>query len=492
MALTGNEGMKHFNHLFDEYSLLPKNYDEIFSTSKTIRNEAKFIVEYFNQFAPHEYEHLHSKAHSLFLEQGVTFGAPDEKNEKIFPFDLIPRVITAAEWKKIERGLIQRIKALNLFLIDIYHKQHILKSRVIPKEMILSASGYLPQLQNIIPQGKTHVHVAGIDIIRDEIGNYVILEDNLRVPSGVSYALTNRHTSQILLPQLMNAQSIYPIDEYPSQLSATLHSLTECQQNDLAVVLTPGPFNSAYYEHAYLAKAMNWPLVEGKDLYVRNNEVFMRTAKGSQRVKIIYRRIDDTFLDPTSLNPESLIGVPGLMQAYQAGNVLLANAPGTGVADDKAVFAYVPQMIKFYLDEDPILPQVETFLCAQKKELNHVLNNMDKLVVKMVDQSGGFGLLIGPQANKNQIDEFRKLLQSNPRKFIAQPLVEFSSSPTMCGGKMMPKRIDFRPYVLSGISHWIMPGGLSRVALAENSYVVNSCQGGGSKDTWIMKSRDEK
>lgn len=469
-------------HILENYSLL-NAYDEFFSTSENVRPLVTNIVEQFNQIQPDQYRQLKQQIETVFKEQGVTFGIAGNA-QHVFPFDIIPRVISSKEWEKIESGLKQRVSALNHFLIDIYHKQQILKDNIIPKELVFSASNYLSQLNNVMPVGGVYIHVAGIDLVRDEKGNFLILEDNLRVPSGVAYTLMNRSVLQQILPAHMFPLSLRSIENYPTMLSSQLRSITNMDENDIAVLLTPGPYNPAYYEHLALAKQMNWPLVTGNDLTVHHNEVYL--IKDNKRVRVIYRRIDDTFLDPNEFDKTSLIGVPEIMKAYRAGNVVIANALGNGVADDKAIFAYIPKIIKYYLNEDPILPQVESYLCYDEKQREFVLKNMHKLVLKVVDQSGGKDILIGPQASQLQLENYKEQIKKNPRNFVAQPLIELSTCPTWDGHQMVPKRIDLRPYIVTGKQSWVMPGALTRVALADNSYIVNSCQGGGSKDTWII------
>ncbi len=474
-------------YLFDQYPVMQNQHDELFTAQGDIRDQFKQIVRFFNGMSAKAYHQHHQTAIKLFKEFGVTFGTHAQNEQDPFPFDLIPRVIPNQDWHAIVRGLEQRTKAMNAFLFDIYHQQHILKNKVIPRELIESSSYYLPQLHQVTPPGGVYIHISGIDIVHDTHGNYLVLEDNLRTPSGVAYALTNRSVMHHLFPQMMTHLSIDPIHHYPQQLAKLLSSLIEMTEKDVAVILTPGPLNAAYYEHAYLAKSMGWPLVQGSDLFVDDKKVYLKQSGLKKRVRVIYRRIEDSYLDPQAFNPNSLIGVPHLMQAYAAGQVVIANALGNGVADDKAIFAYVPQMIKYYLDQDPIISQVETYLCSDSQQRKFVLANIKNLVVKMVNKSGGTDILIGPQASEAQIKTCQAKIQKDPREYIAQPLIELSCCPTWDGVKMVPRRIDLRPYMISAeTSSWVMPGGLSRVALKENSYIVNSCQGGGSKDTWIV------
>jgi uncharacterized circularly permuted ATP-grasp superfamily protein len=475
-------------YLFDQYPVMQNRHDEFFKTKDEIRASLQPIINFFNGLNINTYQQHHQAAITLFKEFGVTFGTSTE-NQATFPFDLIPRIISKHEWRHLARGIEQRTNALNAFLYDIYHQQHVLNNKIIPRALIETSSYYLPQLRQITPPGNIYIHISGIDIVHDKQGNYLVLEDNLRTPSGVSYALTNRTIMYHLFPQMMNDLSIEPIEDYPQQLSTLLKTLIDMTEKEVAVILTPGPLNAAYYEHTYLAQRMGWPLVQGHELFVENKKVYLKKFGKKKCVRIIYRRIEDSYLDPNMFNKDSLIGVPDLMQAYIAGNVVIANAPGNGVADDKATFAYVPQMIKYYLDEDPILSQVETYLCCDPKQKKAVLSNMKNLVVKMVNKSGGADILIGPQASEAEIKIYQARIQKNPRDFIAQPLIELSCCPTWNGEKMAPRRIDLRPFMISGkSSHWVMRGGVSRVALKENSYIVNSCQGGGSKDTWILKS----
>lgn len=474
-------------YLFDKYPVMQNSHDEFFTVQGETRDQSKQIVEFFNGLSAKTYHQHHQTAIKLFKECGVSFGTHASIEQNPFPFDLIPRIIPNKDWHFIVRGLEQRTKAMNAFLFDIYHQQHILKDKIIPRELIESSSYYLPQLQHITPPSGVYIHISGIDIVHDTQGNYLVLEDNLRTPSGVAYALTNRNVMHHLFPQMMANLSIDPIHQYPQQLAKLLSSLIEMTEQDVAVILTPGPLNSAYYEHVYLAKSMGWPLVQGNDLFVEDKKVYLKQSGRKKCVRVIYRRIEDSYLDPQVFNQNSVIGVPHLMQAYAAGQVVIANALGNGVADDKAIFAYVPQMIKYYLDQDPIISQVDTYLCSDSQQKKYVLANIKNLVVKMVNKSGGTDILIGPQASEAQIKTCQAKIQKNPREYIAQPLIELSCCPTWDGAKMVPRRIDLRPYIISGeASSWVMPGGLSRVALKENSYIVNSCQGGGSKDTWIL------
>jgi len=410
--------------------------------------------------------------------------------ERAFPFDLIPRILRADEWTWIERGLKQRIQALNHFINDIYHDQKILKDKIIPSEVIQSAVFYRPQCAGINPPQGVWCHITGTDLIRHSDGKIYVLEDNLRVPSGVSYVLENRDLMKRTFPQVFEGLHIRPVDEYPSHLLETLEAIAPqgTRGKPSVVLLTPGMYNSAYFEHSFLAQKMGIPLVEGRDLVVENGVVFMRTTMGPRRVDVIYRRIDDDFLDPQAFRTDSLLGVPGIMSAYRAGNVALANAPGNGVADDKVVYAYVPDMIRYYLSEEPILPNVPTYLCWRDQDRQHVLQNLDKLVVKAANEAGGYGMLVGPHSTAQQREEFAAKIQADPRNYIAQPTLALSRVPTLVGDHLEGRHVDLRPYVLYGKEIRVIPGGLTRVALRKGSLVVNSSQGGGSKDTWVMAS----
>jgi uncharacterized circularly permuted ATP-grasp superfamily protein len=425
----------------------------------------------------------------MFRNHGITFAVyPDAQGtEKVFPFDVIPRVITAVAWKRIEAGLKQRLRALNLFLDDIYGRKMILRQRAVPPEIVLSSSLYLREIEGLpVPHG-VHSHIAGIDLVRDDKGEFFVLEDNLRTPSGVSYVLANRYVMKRILPDLFAGYPVRPVEGYIHQLGRHLRWLAPDGVEDPTVVLlTPGINNAAYYEHLYLAKQMGIELVQGSDLVVDQDHVFMRTTRGLQPVHVIYRRIDDTWLDPIFGRQESLVGVAGLVNAYRAGNVALANALGNGVADDKAIYPMVPKIIRYYLDEDPILPNVETYVCANDSERKYVLENIDHLVVKTVDASGGYGMLIGPMSTAEEREDFRRRIVAMPRAFIAQPVVALSVQPLLDGGHFRPGHQDLRPFVLTGPDVYVTPGGLTRVALKPGSLIVNSSQGGGSRDTWVM------
>src|SRR5499427_6185085 len=430
------------------------------------------------------------EAERAFHRVGITFAVYGENSgtERLIPFDLVPRIIPADEWRVLDRGLKQRVQALNAFLGDIYHGQAILKAGVIPPERVLANSQYRREMQGMDVPGGVYAHIAGVDIVRAGAGEYYVLEDNLRVPSGVSYMLENRKMMMRLFPELFSMHRVAPVAHYPDLLLETLRSVgPEGADNPTIVVLTPGMYNSAYFEHAFLAQQMGVELVEGQDLFVENDYLYMRTTQGPQRVDVIYRRIDDDFLDPLVFRPDSALGVPGLMSAYQAGTVTLANAVGTGIADDKAVYSYMPAIVKFYLGEEPILKNVPTWRCREQEYLGYVLERLEELVVKEVHGSGGYGMLIGPKADKATIAAFRAKLRSNPKNFIAQPTLALSTCPTCVEEGVAPRHVDLRPFVLAGRDRVrIVPGGLTRVALKRGSLVVNSSQGGGTKDTWVL------
>lgn len=430
----------------------------------------------------------------FFLLQGITFtvyGA-QSSTERIIPTDILPRIIPAQEWAKIEAGLIQRLQALNMFLADIYSEQQILMDGVVPRELVLTAPSYRREMQNLYVPHKAYANVCGSDLIRQPDGSFAVLEDNLRVPSGVSYMLANREASKRVFPGTFRGAGVRSIDRYPDMLLQTLKSMTaDWRPNPQVVVLTPGVYNSAYYEHAYLARLMGAPLVEGRDLVVHDNFVYMRTTTGLRRVDVIYRRVDDDFIDPLTFRRDSALGAAGLFNAYRAGNVVICNAPGTGIADDKAVYAYVPEIIRYYLGEDPILPNIETYLCREPAQLGHVLANLDKLVVKAVGASGGYGMLVGPHSTKAQREEFAQALQANPENYVAQPTIQLSTAPCLIGHGVEPRHVDLRPFILCGEKIVVTPGALTRVALKKGSLVVNSSQGGGSKDTWVLTETKE-
>jgi uncharacterized circularly permuted ATP-grasp superfamily protein len=464
-------------------------FDEMFAAKDQLRELYGPLLEHFAALPQDEVQRRKQAADLSFLNQGITFTVygREEGTEKIFPYDLLPRIITSAEWAKVERGLTQRITALNLFLKDIYNEGRILKDGIVPREIVYSCQHFRRQMSGLQVPRNVYIAVCGTDLIRLENGDFVVLEDNLRVPSGVSYMLTNRRVMKRIFPQLFRNYNVRPIEQYTQLLLGTLRSLApEGRPEPNIVLLSPGVFNSAYFEHAYLARQMGIELVEGRDLVVHDNVCYMRTTSGLRRVDVIYRRVDDDFIDPLSFRPDSILGVAGLFNAYRAGNVTLANAFGTGVADDKALYAYVPDIIRYYLTEEPILNNVETYLCTREKERDYVLANLDKLVVKAVGESGGYGMLIGTQSTAKEREVFAEKIKANPRNYIAQPTISFSRAPCLIGDELEPRHVDLRPYVLYGDKVTIVPGGLTRVALKRGSLVVNSSQGGGSKDTWVL------
>ena len=469
--------------------LLDHAFDEMFAGDGSLHPHYEPLLEHFNALPQDELRRRKQSADMSFLNQGITFTVygREEGTERIFPYDLLPRIITAAEWETIERGLTQRIIALNLFLKDIYNEGRILADGIVPREIVYSCKHFRRQMIGLQVPRNVYVAVCGTDLIRLENGEFVVLEDNLRVPSGVSYMLTNRRVMKRIFPQLFRGYNVRPIEQYTQALLGTLRSLApEGRPEPNIVLLSPGVFNSAYFEHAYLARQMGIELVEGRDLVTHDNVVYMRTTSGLRRVDVIYRRVDDDFIDPLSFRGDSILGVAGLFNAYRAGNVTLANAFGTGVADDKALYAYVPDIIKYYLGEEAVLKNVETFLMTRPSERQHVLQNLDKMVVKAVGESGGYGMLIGPHSTAGQREDFARRIEADPRNYIAQPTISFSRAPCLVDDGMEPRHVDLRPYVLYGDKVTIVPGGLTRVALRRGSLVVNSSQGGGSKDTWVL------
>lgn len=475
-------------HALERY-VLDGAYDEMFARPGELHGHYEPLMKLLAELQPEEIQQRKLAADVSFLNQGITFTVygKEEGTERIFPYDLLPRIITSAEWERVERGLTQRITALNLFLKDIYHEGRILQDNVVPRELVYSCPQFRRQMCSLQVPRNVYVAICGTDLIRLENGDFVVLEDNLRVPSGVSYMLTNRRVMKRIFPRLFRNYNVRPIENYTQALLGTLRSLApEGRPDPNIVLLSPGVFNSAYFEHAYLARQMGIELVEGRDMAVHDNVCYMRTTSGLRRVDVIYRRVDDDFIDPLAFRSDSILGVAGLFNAYRAGNVTMANAFGTGVADDKALYAFVPEIIRYYLKEDPILQNVETFLCYREKEREHVLANLDKLVVKAVGESGGYGMLIGPHASKAEREAFAEKIRANPRNYIAQPTISFSRAPCLIGDQLEPRHVDLRPYVLYGDKVTIVPGGLTRVALKQGSLVVNSSQGGGSKDTWVL------
>lgn len=470
---------------------MKKSFDELIAADGNYRTYASAIGEWLKRTNNDSLNGLNEQAASIFYRKGVTFTVYSDANniERMIPFDIIPRVIEYSEWQTIEAGCKQRIRALNHFIHDIYHEQAIIKDGIVPASYVYASGCYEPWMMNIALDKPIYSHISGIDLVRDEHGQYRVLEDNLRTPSGVSYMLESRAISEALIGDVFAKMHVKPVADYPKRLKACLSSATD-KYDPQIVVLTPGRFNSAYYEHAFLAREMNVPLVHGYDLIVEDNKVYIQGVRGRVQVDVIYRRIDDPYLDPLAFLSDSILGVSGLMSAYRAGNVVITNAPGTGVADDKSMYPFVPQMIEYYLAEQPILPNVETFQCRKSDELNYVMDNLKDLVVKETQGSGGYGMLIGPSATKKEIEDYRKRVLANPEGFIAQPTLSLSTNPTMTKDGIEPRHIDLRPFVLShgDGSVDIVPGGLTRVAMVKGSLVVNSSQGGGVKDTWVVDS----
>jgi uncharacterized circularly permuted ATP-grasp superfamily protein len=463
-------------------------YDEMMAPDGELRPPYRALCERLFSLSANELHEIQQSADLSFLYQGVTFTVygKDEGLEQVFPFDLIPRIISGTEWNKIESGLMQRIQALNLFLHDLYHDAKILKDGIIPREVVYTCKHYRREMRGVDVPRDIYVTIAGSDLVRLPDGEFAVLEDNLRVPSGVSYMLANRQVMKQVLPGLFEEYGVRTVANYAQVLLPTLQSLAPERNEPTVALLTPGVYNSAYYEHTFLARQMGIMLIEGRDLLVHDNIVYMRTTAGLKRVDVIYRRIDDDFVDPLAFRSDSILGVPGLMNAYRAGNVTLANAIGTGVADDKAMYAYVPAIIRYYLGEDAILPNIQTYLCSEEKQRQHVLENIDQLVVKAVGESGGYGMLIGPHSTKAEQEEFCRLIQNDPRNYVAQPTLALSKAPCFIEGDVEARHVDLRPFILSGERMQVMPGGLTRVALKKGSLVVNSSQGGGSKDTWVL------
>jgi uncharacterized circularly permuted ATP-grasp superfamily protein len=486
--------------ILDGYCALDGTYDELVDAGGVTRPHAQMVASLLAKMTADTFARCQALAELALAQRGVTFSVySDERGtEKVMPVCLVPRVIAAAEWSGLERGLKQRLAALQMFLDDLYGEQRILAERVLPAELVHGSKHYLPRLRGLRPPGGVRIHIAGIDLIRSPDGVLRVLEDNLRTPSGVSYVIENRLITKRVFPSAMDRIGVRRVDDYPTQLVETLRSVSPVDpEKSTIVVLTPGPFNSAYFEHSFLARSMGIELVEASDLFVSGDEVFMRTTGGPKPVHVIYRRTDDAYIDPEFFRPDSMLGVPGLIRAWRAGRVTLANAPGNGVADDKAIYPYVPDIIRFFLDEEPILEQVPTFVCARGADREYVLDHLEEMVVKAVDEAGGYGMLMGPQSTAAERETFRGHILADPRRYIAQRRVELSTSPTWVAAdrRLEPRRIDLRPFILTGrpaggnageISSWVLPGGLTRVALRAGSYVVNSSQGGGSKDTWVQ------
>jgi uncharacterized circularly permuted ATP-grasp superfamily protein len=474
---------------FDDYQI-HDFYDELIAADGNPHAVALPLIEQINALSPKDLRARQKTAEQALYQQGITFSVYGDKKgtEKIFPFDIIPRIVPSNEWLRLERGLKQRIEALNLFIADIYGEQKILKDNIIPKELVFSSACYLKQCIGLTPPKNIWIHITGTDLVRGADGIFYVLEDNLRCPSGISYVLQNRAIQKRTFPSAFEAMKVRPVSNYCDHLYDTLRFGAREKESGKPniIVLTPGIHNSAYYEHAYLAQQMGVPLAEGSDLAIIDDHVMLRTTKGFEKVDVIYRRIDDEFLDPNEFRKDSLLGIPGIMNCYRKGNVVLANAPGTGIADDKAIYAYVPQIIKYYLGQDEIIPNVPTFVCSDEKQCAHVLDNLDSLVVKAVNLSGGYGMLIGPRSTAAERKKFAAKIKKNPRDYIAQPTLALSRCPTLTDSGIEGRHIDFRPYILYGESIFVLPGGLTRVALIKNSLVVNSSQGGGSKDTWVL------
>jgi uncharacterized circularly permuted ATP-grasp superfamily protein len=468
-------------------------YDEMFAASDEPRPHYRQLCERFANLTNDEFQRKRDLAALTLLRQGVTFTVYNDAQgtERIFPFDLIPRIISAAEWKKIESGLEQRITALNLFLHDIYHGQSILRDRVIPKEYVWQAAHFRPEFMYFEVPKNIYIHICGTDLVRDADGTYLVLEDNARCPSGVSYVLQNRQVMRRVFPNLFARYRVRPVEDYSQELLNVLRHIAPPHVNHPTIVLlTPGIYNSAYYEHSFLARSMGIEIVEGRDLIAQDGRIFMRTTKGLQPVDVIYRRINDEFLDPQVFRKDSGLGVPGLVEACRKGNVSLANSIGTGIADDKVIYHFVPKMIRYYLDQDAILRNVPTYLAADETDLAYILANLDKLVVKAANESGGYGMLVGSQSTEAEREEFRKRIRKEPRNYIAQPIIPLSRSPAFDDEAIRGRHVDLRPYILYGEKVKIIPGALTRVALQDGSLVVNSSQGGGSKDTWVLEEED--
>jgi uncharacterized circularly permuted ATP-grasp superfamily protein len=474
--------------LFNDYQ--PEEFfDEMFAAPGEPRRHYARLLERFERLPPEEFERKRAAVDLSFMRQGITFTVYNDEQgtERIFPFDLIPRIIPQSEWRHLVRGLEQRITALNLFVKDVYGEQRILKEGVIPAPYVLGARHFRREFMGFRVPKDIYIHICGTDLIRGADGEYLVLEDNARSPSGVSYMLENRQALKRAFPNLFSRMGVLPVKDYAGELLKVLrHIAPQGSERPTVALLTPGVYNSAYFEHCFLARQMGVEIVEGRDLLVRDSKVYMRTTKGLHPVDVLYRRIDDDFLDPSVFRPDSLLGVPGLVNAYRAGNLSLANSIGTGIADDKVIYYFVPRMIRFYLDQEPILPNVETYLASEDKDRSHILANLDKLVVKAANEAGGYGMLMGPTATRAEIEQFRGLIEADPRNFIAQPPIQLSRHPTWTGERFEGRHIDFRPYVLYGDKVSIVPGGLTRVALRKGSLVVNSSQGGGSKDTWVL------
>ena len=479
------------NDLLVNYEQYPNTWDEMFDDSGKVRTIYSHFGKFLSEAKLDSLNQMKEFSNQFFKNQGVTFTVyHDNKGvERIFPFDIIPRIINSNEWEIIEKGIIQRITALNLFLKDVYHEKFIIKDEVIPANLLINNDCYLRQMMRLEVPKNIYTHISGVDLIRDKNGELFVLEDNLRTPSGVSYMLENREITRRLYPNLMPIHKVQPVDNYPQILYQQLKTLVDKNDPEI-VLLTPGLYNSAYYEHTTLARLMGVELVEGSDLVLDNNMVFMKTASGNKKVDIIYRRIDDDFLDPLSFNTDSILGLAGIMEAYRQGNVCIVNAPGTGIADDKAIYSYVPKMINYYLNEKPILKNIETYHLSNSEQKDYVKNNINDMVIKKTDGSGGYGMLMGNKVSEDEIDIYFKQIKKNPSNFIAQPILNLSTSPCVIDKKLVPRCIDLRPFAIYGSEKIkVCPGGLSRVAMKKKSLIVNSSQGGGSKDTWVIRKQ---
>ncbi|WP_308602926.1 circularly permuted type 2 ATP-grasp protein [uncultured Fibrobacter sp.] len=467
-------------------------FDELFFADGTPRVSAEPLVSRIQELPEGELARRQIAAESAFFANGITFAVYGNKagKDKIIPFDVIPRIVSAADWKLLDKGLRQRTEALNCFLNDIYGEKKILRDKIVPESLIRTCPAYREQMENFPIPRKIWAHITGTDLVRDTDGTFYVLEDNMRCPSGVSYVLQNRQILKRTFPQVFSRCSIRPVDEYCARLRSALEFLTENVESPKVVVLSPGVYNSAYYEHAFLAQQMGVDLVCGNDLLVKDLKVYARTTNGLVQVHVIYRRIDDDFLDPLAFRADSVLGVPGLMNAYKAGNVALANAPGCGVADDKAIYTFVPEIIRYYLGEEAIIPNVPTFVCENATQRKHVLENIEKMVVKATSESGGYGMLVGPKASKAECESFKEKILANPRNYIAQPMISLSRVPCIVDGGFEGRHVDLRPYIIQGKETYILPGGLTRVALKKGSIVVNSSQGGGCKDTWVLAENE--
>lgn len=479
--------------IFQNYEKNPKFYDEIFESDHKVKEIYKTLFDLYSEHSVQDFANLNNKARAAFFNQGITFQVYTEKKskEQVFPFDLFPRIINSEEWDYIERGVLQRCKALNLFLWDIYHEKKILKQGIVPLDLISSSANYLDQMLGYDPPGGIYNHISGTDLIKHSDGQYYVLEDNIRCPSGVSYVISNRTALKRALFGVFNHYQAHTVTDYGQNLLEILETVAPNGSiNPTCVVITPGVYNSAYYEHFYLAKVMGVELVEGRDLFVENDHVYMKTIYGPKKIDIIYRRIDDAFIDPLEFRPDSALGVPGLLAAYKKQNVCIVNAPGTGVADDKAVYTYMPEIIKYYLDEEPILNNVRTYRCNKPDELQYVLENIENLVIKPVDEAGGYGISIGNRLTKEEIEKVKQTIKSDPRKYIAQPIMSLSVHATYIDetNSFEPRHVDLRTFTLLGKNQdFVLKGGLTRVALRRGNLIVNSSQGGGSKDTWVLK-----